>query len=66
MGERAGLWKNSAGRYEVQGKKVYGKEILRNPEQYFTDEVMEQLNQQAQIEFLYGASDDGDDWNNYS
>lgn len=61
LGERAGLWKNSAGRYEVNGKKVYGKEILRNPEQYFTDEVMEKLNQQAQTEFLYGASDDGED-----
>lgn len=61
LGERAGLWKNSAGRYEVQGKKVYGKEILRNPEQYFTDDVMEQLNQQAQTEFLYGVTDDGED-----
>ena len=37
LGERAGIWKNVAGRYEVNGKKIYGKEILKNPEEYFTD-----------------------------
>lgn len=61
LGERANIWKNSAGRYEVNGKKVYGKEILRNPEQYFTDEVMAKLEEQAATEFLYGVSNDGDD-----
>jgi RecA/RadA recombinase len=61
LGERANIWKNSAGRYEVNGKKVYGKEILRNPEQYFTEEVMAKLEEQAAIEFLYGVSDDRED-----
>ena len=61
LGERAGIWKNSAGRYEVNGKKVYGKEILRNPEEYLTDEVMAKLEERAAVEFLYGVSDDGDD-----
>ena len=61
LGERASIWKNSAGRYEVNDKKVYGKEILRNPELYFTDEVMAKLEEQASVEFLYGVSDDGED-----
>jgi RecA/RadA recombinase len=61
LGERAGIWKNVAGRYEVSGKKVYGKEILKNPEQYFTDEVMAKLEEQAAVEFLYGVSNDGED-----
>jgi RecA/RadA recombinase len=61
LGERAGIWKNSAGRYEVNGKKVYGKEILRNPEEYLTDDVMAKLEERAAVEFLYGVSDDGDD-----
>ena len=61
LGERAGIWKNVAGRYEVNGKKVYGKEILKNPEQYFTDEVMAKLEEQSAIEFLYGVSNDGED-----
>ena len=61
LGERANIWKNSAGRYEVNGKKVYGKEILRNPDEYFTDEIMAKLQEQASVEFLYGASNDGED-----
>ena len=61
LGERAGIWKNVAGRYEVNGKKIYGKEILKTPEQYFTDEVMTKLEEQAAVEFLYGVSNDGED-----
>jgi RecA/RadA recombinase len=61
LGERAEIWKNVAGRYEVNGKKIYGKEILKNPEQYFTDEVMAKLEEQAAVEFLYGVSNDGED-----
>lgn len=56
LGELGGLWKNVAGRYEMNGKKIYAKEILRNPEQYFTDEVMQQLDEIARKEFSYGAS----------
>ena len=58
LGERAGLWANRAGRYEVNGKKVYGKQILANPDEYFTPEVLDILDKQAQKEFLYGAADD--------
>ena len=54
LGEIGGLWKNVAGRYEIDGKKIYGKQILANPEEYFTDEVMEQLDQIARKEFSYG------------
>jgi len=61
LGERAGIWKNVAGRYEIDGKKIYGKEILKNPEQYFTPDLMEILEQQAHKEFLYGVEDDGED-----
>jgi len=55
LGEIGGLWKNVAGRYEINGKKIYGKEILKNPEEYFTDEVMEKLDQIARQEFSYGS-----------
>ena len=61
MGEIAGIWKNVAGRYEIDGKKVYGKEILKNPEKYFTSDVMQALDETAQKEFLYGVGDDGED-----
>ena len=56
LGELGGLWKNVAGRYEFDGKKVYAKAILKDPETYFTPEVMEKLDQIAKREFSYGEN----------
>ena len=55
LGERGGLWKNVAGRYEMNGKKVYAKQILKDPETYFTVEVMQALDENAAQEFRYGS-----------
>jgi len=55
LGELGGLWKNVAGRYEIDGKKLYAKQILKEPEVYFTEEVMQQLDEIAKNEFSYGA-----------
>jgi len=55
LGELGGLWKNVAGRYEMNGKKVYAKAILKDPEQYFTPEVMEKLDTIAKEQFSYGT-----------
>jgi len=54
LGEIGGLWKNVAGRYEIDGKKIYAKQILKEPEVYFTEEVMQQLDEIARKEFSYG------------
>ncbi|NBW18149.1 MAG: recombinase RecA [Caulobacteraceae bacterium] len=54
LGELGGLWKNVAGRYEINGKKLYAKEIFKDPEKYFTAEVMQALDETAQKEFSYG------------
>ena len=56
LGEIGGLWKNVAGRYEINGKKLYAKQIYANPEEYFTPEVMQALDETAQKEFSYGTS----------
>ena len=56
LGEIGGLWKNVAGRYEMGGKKIYAKQILANPEEYFTPEVMQALDEIAQKEFSYGEN----------
>ena len=56
LGELGGLWKNVAGRYEINGKKLYAKEILKDPEKYFTAEVMQALDETSQKEFSYGKS----------
>jgi len=54
LGEKGGLWKNVAGRYEMNGKKIYGKEILKNPTEYFTEEVLEKLDNISKENFSYG------------
>ena len=54
LGEQGGLWENKAGRYEINGKKVYGKQIMAAPEEYFTDEVMARLEETARTTFSYG------------
>ena len=56
LGELGGLWKNVAGRYEMDGKKVYAKAILADPEKYFTDDIMEQLDEIAKQQYSYGSS----------
>ena len=57
LGEIGKLWKNVAGRYEMDGKKVYAKQIYKEPQKYFTPEVMEKLDQIANEEFSYGVND---------
>jgi RecA/RadA recombinase len=54
LGELGGMWKNVAGRYEMDGKKIYAKQILAEPEKYFTPEVMQALDETARKEFSYG------------
>ena len=56
LGEIGGLWKNVAGRYEIDGKKLYAKQIFKEPEVYFTEEVMQQLDDIAKREFSYGTN----------
>ena len=56
LGELGELWKNVAGRYEMNGKKVYAKEIYKNPEKYFTPEVMQALDEIANKQFNYGTN----------
>ena len=55
LGEIGGLWKNVAGRYEINGKKIYAKQIYAKPEEYFTPEVLQALDETAQREFSYGS-----------
>ena len=54
LGELGGLWKNVAGRYEINGKKVYAKAIYKDPEEYFTEDVLQKLDAIAKEEYSYG------------
>ena len=39
----------------MNGKKIYAKQILKEPEEYFTPEVMEKLDEIAKEQFSYGS-----------
>ena len=55
LAEKCGVFKKVSTRFELpDGTKQFGKTILNNPETYFTEEVMEKLNEAAGKEFLYG------------
>ena len=52
------IFKKLATRYELpDGMKQYGKTILNNPETYFTEEIMQKLEECAMKEFKYATSD---------
>ena len=50
-----GIFKQVSTRIELpDGKTQFGKTIINNPEDYFTEEVMKQLDEAAEKEFKYG------------
>ncbi len=54
LAEKYNLVKKVGNRYEIGDKKVYAKEVYKNPEKYFTDEMMQKLDEVAIQEFKYG------------
>ena len=59
MAEAAGLFKKVSTRYELpDGSKLFGKQILKDPEKYFTKDVLNQLDNYAKIEYTYGRTDE--------
>lgn len=58
LAEKYQIIKKVSTRYELSdGRKVFGKEIKENPEEYFTDEILAQLDEAAKREFSYGAEE---------
>ena len=50
-----GIFKQVSTRIELpDGKTQFGKTIINNPQEYFTEEVMKQLDDAAEKEFKYG------------
>jgi RecA/RadA recombinase len=66
MAEAAGVFKKVSTRFELpDGSKLFGKQILKDPEKHFTEDILKQLDNYAKIEYTYGITngeeDDGDD-----
>ena len=58
LAEKYQIIKKVSTRYELSdGRKVFGKEIKENPEQYFTDEILAKLDEAAKKEFSYGGDE---------
>ena len=59
MAEAAGIFKKVSTRYELpDGSKLFGKQILKDPEKYFTEDILNQLDNYAKIEYTYGRTDE--------
>jgi RecA/RadA recombinase len=59
LAEKYEIFKKVSTRYELpDGRKVFGKEINNNPEQYFTEVVLANLEECAKKEFSYGTVND--------
>ena len=57
LAEKYKIFKKVSTRFELpDGTKQFGKTILNNPETYFTEEIMKQLDEAAQKEFKYGGN----------
>ena len=55
LAEKYEIFKKVSTRYELpDGTKVFGKSINDDPEKYFTEEVMNKLEECAKKEFTYG------------
>lgn len=56
LAERYGIAKKVSTRYEFpDGTKGFEKDIKKNPEKYFKDEVLQMIEDGAKEEFLYGT-----------
>jgi hypothetical protein len=56
LAEKYEIFKKVSTRYELpDGAKLYGKQILKDPEKYFTEDVMNKLDEAAKTEFSYGG-----------
>ena len=55
LAEKYEIFKKGSTRFELpDGSKQFGKTILNEPEKYFTEDIMHQLNLAAETEFKYG------------
>ena len=55
LGEKYGIFERKGNRIVVGDSSVYPSAILKDPDKYFTEEVMQQLDDAAKKEFTYGT-----------
>lgn len=61
LAEKFGIIKKVSTRYELpNGTKVFESAILKEPEKYFTKDILDQIDEGCKNEFLYGKSNVAD------
>ena len=55
LGEKYGVFERKGNRIVVGKSSVYPSAILKDPDKYFTGEIMEKLDWAASQEFKYGS-----------
>jgi len=60
LGEKYGVFERKGNRIAVGESSVYPSVILANPEKYFTEDILQALDECARKEFLYGVADGED------
>jgi RecA/RadA recombinase len=61
IAEKYSIIKKVSTRYELpDGTKAFGKAIAENPEKYFTQEILNQINEACAKEYMYGKRTEGD------
>ena len=62
LAEEAEIFKKVSTRYELpDGRKVFGKAINENPKEYFTQEILDKIDQYVGEKFKYGGSSGAQD-----
>jgi len=57
LAEKFGIFKKVTTRYELpDGTKAFESAIEKNPEKYFTKDILDQIDEKCKNEFLYGKS----------
>ena len=59
LGEKYGIFTKVGNRYQIGEAKIYPKNILEDPQKFFTPEVMQALDECAKKEYSYGSFDGG-------
>ena len=61
LAEKYGIITKVSTRYEMpDGVKLYGKQILNDPEKYFTEDILTKIDEAANTEFTYGKGTDAE------
>lgn len=59
IAEKYNIFKKVSTRYELpDGRKVFGKSINDTPEEYYTKEILDEIDKACAKEFLYGEDDE--------